>query len=143
MNSQNELSRFLIAQENTYATALKEIKNAEKKSHWMWFIFPQIKGLGTTEMSVKYSINNISEAESYLNHPILGQRLNEITGELLKLKGKSAAEIFGSPDYKKLKSCMTLFSIVSGEPNIFNKVLDQYYNGEKDEKTLAIISANK
>ncbi len=138
MISSNDLSRFIEAQENTYSAALSEIKNGQKRSHWMWFIFPQIKGLGNTQMSVKYSINDISEANSYLNHPILGNRLKEITRELLKVKDKSATEIFGSPDDKKLKSCMTLFSIVS-QDSIFLQALEQYFNSEKDEKTLDLL----
>ena len=140
MYSQNDLSRFLIAQENTYVIALAEMKNGQKRTHWMWFIFPQIKGLGTTEISIKYSINDIDEAISYLNHPVLGERLKEISEELLKIRGKSASEIFGSPDDKKLKSCMTLFSLVSHEPNAFHRVLEKYYKGEKDERTLEIAS---
>ena len=136
MSSKNDLSRYLKAQENTYATALTEIKNGQKRTHWMWFIFPQINGLGNTEISKKYSIKTIEEALSYLNHPILGERLKEITGELLQLKGKSAFEIFGSPDDKKLKSCMTLFTVVSREPNLFLSVLENYFKGEKDERTL-------
>jgi uncharacterized protein (DUF1810 family) len=139
MPSQNELSRFLIAQENTYARALSEIKKGQKRTHWMWFIFPQIKGLGTTETSIKYSIENLDEAIAYLNHPVLGERLKEITSELLKLKSKSAYEIFGSPDDKKLKSCMTLFSIVSPKPSSFHSVLEQYFNGEEDKRTLEIL----
>ena len=138
MSSQNDLLRFLTAQENTYVIALSEIKNGQKRTHWMWLIFPQIKGLGTTEISIKYSINDIDEAISYLNHPVLGERLKEISEELLKIKGKSASEIFGSPDDKKLKSCMTLFSLVSHKPNAFQRVLEKYYKGEKDEKTLEI-----
>ena len=138
MVSSNNVSRFIEAQENTYSDALSEIKNGRKRTHWMWFIFPQIKGLGNTQMSVKYSINDINEAIFYINHPILGNRLKEITGELLKIKDKSALDIFGSPDDKKLKSCMTLFSIVS-QDSIFRQVLSQFFNSEKDGKTLDII----
>ena len=138
MVSSNNVSRFIEAQENTYSDALSEIKNGRKRTHWMWFIFPQIKGLGNTQMSVKYSINDINEAIFYINHPILGNRLKEITGELLKIKDKSALDIFGSPDDKKLKSCMTLFSIVS-QDSIFLQVLSQFFNSEKDGKTLDII----
>lgn len=104
----------------------------------MWFIFPQIKGLGNTQISVKYSINDINEAIFYINHPILGNRLKEITGELLKIKDKSALDIFSSPDDKNLKSCMTLFSIVS-QDFIFRRVLSQLFDSEKDGKTLDII----
>ena len=138
MVSSNNISRFIEAQENTYSDALSEIRNGRKRTHWMWFIFPQIKGLGNTQMSVKYSINDINEAIFYINHPILGNRLKEITGELLKIKDKSALDIFGSPDDKKLKSCMTLFSIVS-QDSIFRQVLSQFFNSEKDGKTLDII----
>ena len=138
MVSSNNVSRFIEAQENTYSDALSEIRNGRKRTHWMWFIFPQIKGLGNTQMSVKYSINDINEAIFYINHPILGNRLKEITGELLKIKDKSALDIFGSPDDKKLKSCMTLFSIVS-QDSIFRQVLSQFFNSEKDGKTLDII----
>ena len=138
MVSSNNVSRFIEAQENTYSDALSEIRNGRKRTHWMWFIFPQIKGLGNTQMSVKYSINDINEAIFYINHPILGNRLKEITGELLKIKDKSALDIFGSPDDKKLKSCMTLFSIVS-QDSIFRQVLSRFFNSEKDGKTLDII----
>ena len=138
MVSSKNVSRFIEAQENTYSAALSEIRNGQKRTHWMWFIFPQIKGLGNTQMSVKYSINDINEAIFYINHPILGNRLKEITGELLKIKDKSALDIFGSPDDKKLKSCMTLFSIVS-QDSIFRQVLSQFFNSEKDGKTLDII----
>ena len=138
MVSSKNVSRFIEAQENTYSDALSEIRNGRKRTHWMWFIFPQIKGLGNTQMSVKYSINDINEAIFYINHPILGNRLKEITGELLKIKDKSALDIFGSPDDKKLKSCMTLFSIVS-QDSIFLQVLNQFFNSEKDGKTLDII----
>ena len=138
MVSSNNVSKFIEAQENTYSDALSEIRNGRKRTHWMWFIFPQIKGLGNTQMSVKYSINDINEAIFYVNHPILGNRLKEITGELLKIKDKSALDIFGSPDDKKLKSCMTLFSIAS-QDSIFRQVLSQFFNSEKDGKTLDII----
>ena len=138
MVSSNNLLRFIEAQEHTYSDALSEIRNGRKRTHWMWFIFPQIKGLGNTQMSVKYSINDINEAIFYINHPILGNRLKEITGELLKIKDKSALDIFDSPDDKKLKSCMTLFSIVS-QDSIFLQVLNQFFNSEKDGKTLDII----
>ena len=137
MISSKNVSRFIEAQENTYSDALSEIKNGRKRTHWMWFIFPQIKGLGNTQMSIKYSINDINEAIFYINHPILGNRLKEITGELLKIKDKSALDIFDSPDDKKLKSCMTLFSIVS-QDSIFRQVLNQFFNSEKDGKTLEI-----
>jgi uncharacterized protein (DUF1810 family) len=113
MATQNNLIRFLEAQENTYATALAEIKNGQKESHWMWFIFPQIEGLGFTDFNIFYAIKDIPEAIAYFKHPILGQRLIGISKEVLKIENKTALEIMGKPDTKKLKSCMTLFNFAS------------------------------
>lgn len=133
------LSRFLEAQENTYSSALREIKSGRKTSHWMWFIFPQITGLGSTDYSIKYSIKSVNEARSYLKHPVLGKRLIEISSELLNIQGKSALDILGSPDNKKLRSSMTLFNYVSGNEKLFQKVLNKYFEAEPDSKTLQII----
>lgn len=134
------LNRFLVAQENDFHCALEEIRNGEKRSHWMWYIFPQLEGLGFSATSRIYSIKSMDEAVSYLNHPILGNRLVEITSALLSVKGRSAESIFGFPDFMKIKSCMTLFESVSEENSIFKQVLDQYFGGEKDPKTLQLIS---
>ncbi len=134
------LQRFLSAQANTYNTALNEIKNGKKQSHWMWFIFPQLKGLGLSSTSKFYAISDLKEAEAYLNHPILGNRLIEITEVLLKLENKSAREIFGSPDDKKLLSCMTLFRMVDNSPSVFHEVLNKYFNGKLDKRTLQLLS---
>ena len=109
MNDIYNLERFVNAQENSYQIALKEIQNGEKCSHWMWFIFPQIDGLGMSSISKEYSIKNQQEAQNYLNHNILGKRLIEITNTLMKIEKKSARSIFGYPDDLKLKSSMTLF----------------------------------
>ncbi len=133
------LFRFLEAQENTYSSALREIKSGRKTSHWMWFIFPQITGLGSTDYSIKYSIKSVNEARSYLKHPVLGKRLIEISSELLNIQGKSALDILGSPDNKKLRSSMTLFNYVSGNEKLFQKVLNKYFEAEPDSKTLQII----
>ena len=133
------LSRFLSAQERDYSTALSEIKRGRKTSHWMWYIFPQVAGLGFSETSEHYSIKSIDEAHAYLEHPVLGTRLIEISEALLELEEKSAYQIFGSPDDMKLKSSMTLFGAVPGAPNVFGLVLDRYYNGQKDEQTLALL----
>ena len=129
------LERFINAQENSYHMALKEIKNGKKLSHWMWFIFPQIDGLGLSSISKEYSIKNSQEAKDYLNHNISGKRLIEITSALMKLENKSARSIFGYPDYLKLKSSMTLFKIISSDNEIFSGVLGKYFNGEVCEYT--------
>ena len=135
MNDIYNLERFINAQENSYKIALKEIQNGEKRSHWMWFIFPQIDGLGMSSMSREYSIKNQQEAKDYLDHNILGNRLIEITGALMKIEQKSARSIFGYPDDLKLKSSMTLFKIISLDNNLFSDVLVKYFNGEVCERT--------
>lgn len=140
MTSQIQLNRFLEAQENTYQDALNEIRKGKKQSHWMWFVFPQIKGLGFTDYNLFYAIENLQEAEAYYNHPILGKRLIEISQALLHIEGKTAFEIVGKPDDRKLKSCMTLFSLLSNVDNVFLEVLDKYFRGEKDLKTIEIVS---
>jgi uncharacterized protein (DUF1810 family) len=141
MDDHYNLQRFLDAQQSGYATALAEIKNGRKHSHWMWYIFPQIRGLGFTETSKYYAIKDIHEASDYLSHPLLGARLNEISNELLKLPDNNPAQVFGSPDDMKLKSCMTLFSSVPGAGNAFQHVLDKYFEGAKDIRTLQLIES--
>jgi uncharacterized protein (DUF1810 family) len=138
MNS-TTLNHFLEAQTKDYQTALKEVRRGEKRSHWMWYIFPQIEGLGLSEMSKKYSIYDIREAEQYLNHPILGNRLIEISEALLKHADNNPKNIFGSPDDLKLRSSMTLFSCVPGGNEVFEQVLKKFYNGIKDPLTLALL----
>lgn len=118
-----------------YDIALAEIKSGKKQSHWMWYIFPQLKGLGKTTTSELYGIASIEEAQAYLAHPILGARLREITQALLEVKNKTAFEIFGTPDYLKLKSCMTLFKLADAEETIFQEVIDTYYMGYEDGLT--------
>ena len=129
------LERFINAQENSYQIALKEIQDGKKCSHWMWFIFPQIDGLGLSSISKEYSIKNKQEAIDYLNHNILGKRLIEITNALMKLENKSARSILGYPDDLKLKSSMTLFKIISSDNEIFSDVLGKYFNSEVCEYT--------
>ena len=135
MNDIYNLERFVNAQENSYKVALKEIQNGEKHSHWMWFIFPQIDGLGMSSISREYSIKNEQEAKDYLDHNILGNRLIEITRALMKVEQKSVRSIFGYPDDLKLKSSMTLFKIISPENKLFSDVLVKYFNGEVCEHT--------
>ncbi|TWR28911.1 DUF1810 domain-containing protein [Mucilaginibacter pallidiroseus] len=136
------LDRFIEAQERDYGTALTEIKNGRKRSHWMWYIFPQIQGLGSTDTSKFYAIKNLTEASEYLSHPILGKRLIKITEALLANSGNDAHAIFGSPDDLKLKSCMTLFDAVPGAPNLFRQVLGKFYGGQKDQRTLQLLGIN-
>lgn len=134
-----DLGRFLEAQENSYSRALVEIKGGRKRSHWMWFIFPQIAGLGWSATTVKYAINSTDEARAYLEHPVLGERLREIAGELLKVEGKTAHEIFDKPDDMKLRSSMTLFDRVAEPGSVFDQVLEKFFGGERDERTIEIL----
>lgn len=133
------LQRFIDAQEEDYANALAEIKNGRKRSHWMWYIFPQIQGLGFSEMSKRYAIKNLDEAEAYINHPVLGQRLIEICSALLKLPGDNAYLVFGSPDDMKLRSSMTLFASLPDAYPVFKSVLDKFFEGAMDNATLHLL----
>ena len=136
----HSLDRFVQAQALTYQSALKEIKNGKKRSHWMWFMFPQLRGLGTSTMAHKYGIIDLGEAKAYLEHPVLSARLYELCGELLKRKDKSAYDIFGDIDAMKLKSSMTLFALTSKEHTIFDEVLECFFDGERDAITLKLIN---
>lgn len=138
----NNLDRFISVQKYVYEEALTEVKEGNKKSHWMWFIFPQIIGLGESDTAIYYSIVNIEEATKFLSHEILGKRLREITSELLKLKTNDPEEIFGEIDAVKLKSSMTLFDCVE-ENSIFDEVLKKYFNGQRDELTLNKLDQQK
>jgi len=130
MEDKYNLNRFIEAQHSSYNRALSEIENGKKESHWMWYIFPQFRGLGRSETTKKYSIKSKEEAIAYLNHPVLGKRLIEITKVVLNINSKSAYEIFGGPDDLKLKSCMSLFTLVQDKNNLFQKVLDKYFDGK-------------
>lgn len=138
----HDLKRFLKAQEEDYPIALSEIKSGRKRSHWMWYIFPQYEGLGFSTMSMRYSIKSVSEAKAYLKHPVLGQRLTECFEAALGVEGKSAHEIFGSPDDMKLRSCATLFAFVSPEGSVFERLLGKYFKGEPDCKTLRLLGVS-
>lgn len=138
MTDNNDLERFLTAQQRNYETALTELKRGEKNSHWMWYIFPQLQGLGESVTSQYYGIKNRQEALNYLNHPVLGERLITCAKILLALKGRTSLEIFGYPDELKLESCMTLFAQISTNP-IFAEVLDKYYAGGRDGQTLQLL----
>jgi len=143
MNNENSLQRFVDAQRNIYFTALSEMQDGKKQSHWIWFIFPQIRGLGKSSMSEKYSINDIKEAEAFLEHPLLGPRLVALARVLLGLQTRDATALMGSPDDLKLKSCMTLFSQVPNPNPVFEKVLGKFFNNQKDIQTLNIIYNNQ
>jgi uncharacterized protein (DUF1810 family) len=134
------LTRFIDAQHEVYDTALSELRAGRKQSHWMWFIFPQFAGLGSSETSQFYAIKSIPEAQAYLKHPTLGPRLIESTEALLALHDRSAHDIFGSPDDIKLRSCMTLFASITPRGFIFDMVIDRYFNGERDVKTLSLLA---
>ena len=129
------------AQDDVYDKVLFELRASRKTSHWMWFIFPQNAGLGTSETSRLFAIKDIAEARDYLRHPILGPRLIECSEILLSIDGRSVRDIFGSPDDMKLKSCMTLFATISPRESIFEKVLDHFYGGERDNRTLELLAA--
>lgn len=139
MNMKYNLNRFVEAQSNIYAQVVRELRQGRKTSHWMWYVFPQIKGLGHSAAAMYYAISSLDEATQYLDHPVLGNRLIECCRILLGLENKTAGDIFGSVDAMKLKSSMTLFSLVSDNP-VFSRVLDKYYKGIKDSATLKIVS---
>jgi len=137
---QDRLERFLSAQQQSYQSALTEIRNGKKASHWMWYIFPQLKGLGSSQMAIHYGIENLDEAKAYLAHPTLGKRLVEISTAALETKTSHATTLMGSPDDLKLRSCMTLFSELKPTHPVFQQVLDKYFKGEKDHRTLALLT---
>lgn len=133
-----DLQRFVSAQDRVIDTVRAELALGRKQSHWMWFVFPQIAGLGFSAMSQKYAIASLDEARAYLAHPILGERLRELTELVLQTEGKSAHEIFGSPDDMKFRSCLTLFADASRE-EVFLRALDKFFEGEPDTETLRIL----
>ena len=133
------LDRFLDAQRGDYAAALAEVRRGRKTSHWMWYIFPQIAGLGQSSTARYYSIRDLEEAREYYAHPVLGQRLREISGALLELRGSDPVAVFGGIDSMKLKSSMTLFAVAAPDDPLFQQVLDKYYGGEQDTLTLRIL----
>ena len=136
-----DLNRFVKAQEGTLETALAEIRSGRKRSHWMWYVFPQIVGLGSSTMSQRYAIRSAAEAQAYLAHPLLGPRLIECFEATLGAEGPSAHDIFGSPDDLKLRSCATLFAHVSPPGSVFARVLEKYFDGERDSWTMAAMAS--
>ena len=132
-----DLTRFVDAQKTHYDQALEEVRSGRKRTHWMWFIFPQVAGLGASYTSAFYAIRSRAEAEAYLRHPVLGARLQECVNALLALDGLSASQIFGSPDDVKLRSSATLFASVTPAGSVFEQLIDKYFDGELDERTIA------
>jgi uncharacterized protein (DUF1810 family) len=133
------LERFRKAQKNSYDTALREIKNGQKRSHWMWYIFPQIAGLGYSQTAQYYAIADLDEAKEFLKDDILGKNLIEISEALLEVESNDATHVMGWPDDLKLRSSMTLFALANPECDVFRKVLDKFYGGEMDERTIEIL----
>ncbi len=138
-----DLARFVLAQGRDYERALSEIRGGRKRSHWMWYIFPQFDGLGLSSMSRQYAIKSVAEAEAYLRHPVLGARLLESARAAMNLEGGSALEVFGSPDDMKLRSCATLFASVSAPGSVFEQLLDRYFGGERDDSTLRLLGGGR
>ena len=134
-----DLARFTAAQDRVYADVLAELRAGQKRTHWMWFIFPQIDGLGNSSTTKYYAIKSIDEARQYLSHPVLGPRLLECAETVLAIRGRSVSEIFGYPDDLKLRSSMTLFACVAGPASVFDRVLDQHFDGERDIRTLELL----
>jgi uncharacterized protein (DUF1810 family) len=138
-----DLNRFVEAQADDYASILSELHGGQKRSHWMWYIFPQIDGLAFSATSKRYAIKCLDEAHAYLAHPVLGPRLLECADAVIKIDGRSVAEIFGSPDDLKLRSCATLFAVVSPAGSVFERILEKYFDGRRDDKTLRTVEKLK
>lgn len=135
----HDLARFIEAQARVYEDVLEELRAGQKKSHWIWFIFPQIAGLGRSSTAQHFSIASMEEAKAYLTHPQLGPRLTECTSLVMQVDGKTAEEIFGSPDWMKFRSSMTLFAEAAPSAGVFQDALEKYYSGEPDAGTLTIL----
>lgn len=135
-NSSHNLERFTEAQDLIYENVLSELRSGRKRTHWMWFVFPQIAGLGTSRMARTFAISSREEADAYLNHPLLGERLRECTELVLAVEDRTINEIFGSPDDLKFRSCMTLFANVAADSQVFEAALLKYFNGDPDPSTV-------
>lgn len=135
-----ELERFVIVQAPVYHAVVAELQAGRKRSHWMWFVFPQLEGLGSSAMAQRYAIGSLDEARAYLAHPVLGPRLRECCGLLLALPGSDIHAVMGSPDDIKLRSCLTLFRQAAPQETVFGQCLAKYYGGEADAQTLALLS---
>lgn len=139
----HDLARFVRAQERIYDTALAEIRHGRKRTHWMWYVFPQYLGLGFSATSKRYAIKSAAEAKAYLEHAVLGPRLIECAEAAVAVEARTAREVFGSPDDLKLRSSATLFAAVSPAGSVFERLLDKYFAGERDARTLALLAAER
>ena len=137
-----DLDRFVEAQAESYERALAEIRGGRKRTHWMWYVFPQLAGLGMSEMSRRYAISGVDEARAYLAHPILGPRLVACVEAALAITDRSAHDVFGSPDDLKLRSCATLFAAASAPGSVFDRVLTKFWDGERDPATVRLLAAH-
>lgn len=135
-----DLERFVLAQRVNYEDALREMRSGRKQTHWMWYIFPQIRGLGRSAMSMQYGLEGLGEARAYLAHPVLGPRLLECCETVLKADSNDPWEVFGSPDDLKFRSCLTLFALAEPSEPVFEQLLEKFYSGRKDPYTLNILS---
>ena len=140
MSNENDLQRFVDAQEPRIADAMAELRAGRKRTHWMWFVFPQLRGLGHSQMAWHFGIASRGEAAAFLAHPVLGPRLRECVELVLAVRGRTAHEIFGSPDDLKLCSCLTLFAEVAGGDSVFDRALRQYFGGQPDPATLDLLA---
>jgi uncharacterized protein (DUF1810 family) len=143
MNAQpgTDLERFKDAQEGVYMQALSELAAGRKRTHWMWFVFPQLAGLGMSQMSKDFAIRSAAEASAYLADPLLGPRLRRCTEAMLSVPGRTAHDILGHPDDFKFRSSMTLFAAVSDVDSVFHRAIDRFFDGEPDRKTLSLLEA--
>ena len=139
----HDLRRFVEAQERVYDDVMRELRAGSKQGHWMWFVFPQLRGLGQSAMAQKYGIATLAEAKAYLDHELLGPRLEECVRSVTAVQRKSAHEIFGYPDDMKFRSCMTLFAQVAPAGSVFDEALNLHFSGEADQRTLDLIAARK
>lgn len=142
-NDEHDLNRFVDAQRSTYERALAELRGGRKRSHWMWYVFPQLAGLGRSATSRHFAIASADEAKAYLEHPLLGPRLVECSAAVLEVDGRSAYEIFGSPDDLKLHSCATLFARVSPPGSPFAALLAKYFGGREDGETVRLLESTR
>jgi uncharacterized protein (DUF1810 family) len=138
MSDPYDLDRFVTAQASVFAQVLDELRAGCKRSHWMWFVFPQLQGLGTSSMAQRYGIASLAEARAYLAHPVLGPRLLECCRLMLQVQGRSAQAILGSPDDLKFRSCCTLFALAAPREAVFRQCLDRFYGGQQDPRTVVL-----
>lgn len=143
MSDATGLERFVAAQAGVYEAALAEMRVGRKQTHWMWFVFPQAAGLGSSATAQKFAIRDLAEAAAYLRHPLLGSRLKECAEAVLGVEGRTAHDIFGSPDDLKLRSCATLFAQVAPPGSVFERLLEKYFGGQPDPRTLALLEATR